>query len=104
MGWNRNKCLWLGALLLLLGAECRLVQRVTFNTAVTKKLYEYHHGQTEQPAFFQRFMVNSAGPEKHVVEIPPWLGLALISVGAVLALQSFVMEKPSSGGGGDLPS
>ena len=38
MKWNRNKCLAIGILLLLLGAQARLIDRVVFNQAASNYL------------------------------------------------------------------
>jgi hypothetical protein len=107
--WNRNKCLMLGLLLALLGAEFRLVDRFVLNRETSEALAKIHKSSQKQPppnsaaAMFQKVTASagSAVPiPRQSVEVPAWLGLALIAVGIVLILQSFVMPPAGAGGGG----
>lgn len=101
--WNRNKCLMLGLLLALLGLEFRLVDRFVLNQQTSETLAQYHRSAQKPPqgatAVFQK--MSSAVPvPRQVIQVPAWLGMALISVGVVLVLQSLVMPPAGGGGGG----
>jgi hypothetical protein len=110
MEWNRNKCLMLGLLLGLMGLEFRLVDRFVLNQQTSETLAKYHRSATQKPpstngaaAMFQKMAVSAGSavptPRQSVI-VPAWLGLALIAVGIVLVLQSFVMPPVGAGGGG----
>jgi len=72
MSLNRNHLLLAGLLLFFLGVQFRLVSSFTLN---------------ERSSHFV-----AARPLRKVVEPPRWLGLALMSVGAVFTVKSFSMK------------
>ncbi|MEK6233280.1 MAG: hypothetical protein N2C14_01060 [Planctomycetales bacterium] len=93
--FDRNKCLALGTLILLLGLQFRVVERVVLTQEVTNAAAKIRPAKSEAaPSALQR-LLPSMGPTvgRASFEPPSWIGLALISVGAVLTLQSFVMPN-----------
>ena len=95
MNWNRNKCMIVGVVCLLLGLQFRQIDSVVLNQPLSERLQQDHVArQTGTVGMMQLFATNVAPMPRQTVEIPRWLGMALLSVGAVLTLQSFVMEQP----------
>lgn len=94
--WDRNKCFLIGVLLVLFGVQFRAVQRVTLTQHATDIIAKHTapEGADSSASYERMFM--SVGPRtpKKTIEPPRWLGLALISVGAVLVMGAYVMPKP----------
>jgi hypothetical protein len=98
MRWNRNKCLAIGVLLLLLGGQARLVDKVVFNQEASNYLAKQQGAQQQGPTgVATRFAAKQGVIPLQQMVIPSWLGLALLSTGAVLVLQALVMPKPGEG-------
>lgn len=91
--FDRNKCFFLAILVLLVGGQFRLVERVVLTRQVTERLAEHQAPNAAQASKGIRSLWPSAGPTipGKVITPPRWIGLALLSVGAVLLLQSFVL-------------
>lgn len=108
--WTRNKCLLLGVFLLLLGLQLRAIKSVTFSQEASEVLAKYSAKEKEEegsqrPQSQQFFVTSRQTPppeppaaKRKTIEPPKWIGLALISVGAVLVLNSFVMPRPDGQG------
>jgi hypothetical protein len=98
MQLNRNHYFMLGTVILLLGLQFRYVDRYTL-TADTTRYIEKKLG-TPRPTTVEPVAAILAGtelsPSQRTVSVPRWLGLSLISVGAVLVLHSWAMKKPGS--------
>lgn len=94
--WDRNTFFLVGALLLFIGIQFRLVERVTLNQTTTEVLAKYAAPEASQASEGIERFFPAVGPTlpRKVVQPPKWLGLAFMSVGAVLILQSWVMPKP----------
>jgi hypothetical protein len=86
MALNRNHLLLAGLLLFFLGVQFRLVSSFTLNER-SSHFVAARLGGGPQPASWQ------APPLRKVVEPPRWLGLALMSVGAVFTVKSFSMKQ-----------
>jgi len=91
--FNRNQYFFLGALILLLGLQFRMVSAYVLNDDATRFLAE----RTRSSATDESLVAFSSDigmlPNK-VFHPPEWLGWCLISVGAVLMLHSLAMPRP----------
>jgi hypothetical protein len=81
MGLSRHRLLLAGLLLFLLGMQFRVVESFTLNER-SSHFVAASLGGGQQPASWQ------APALRKVVEPPRWLGLALMSVGAVFMVKS----------------
>ncbi|MFM8985977.1 MAG: hypothetical protein ACKONH_07965 [Planctomycetia bacterium] len=83
----RQHILLVGLLVFLVGVQFRLVESFTLNER-SSRFVAAQLGATgpRQPAVWQGM------PLRKVVEPPRWLGLALMSVGAVLTAKSLSMR------------
>jgi hypothetical protein len=96
MDLNRNQFFFIGLVVLLLGLQFRCVSAYVLNPEATQFLAE-RTGQSPPvttSTFFTLTSGTAAAPKK-VLQPPDWLGWCLISVGAVLALHSLAMKRPS---------
>ena len=82
---KRHHLLLVGLLLFMAGVQFRLVESFTLNERSTR-LVATEMGGAAGPAMWQ------GGPIRKVVEPPRWLGLALMSAGAVLTVKSLAMR------------
>lgn len=84
---TRHHLLLTGLLLFLMGIQFRMVQSFTLNeNSTTFVAARMGAGQLPQQGMWQ------SPPLRKVVEPPRWLGLALMSVGAVLTMKSLSMK------------
>jgi hypothetical protein len=84
---NRQHILLAGLLLFLLGVQFRLVESFTLNERSSRFVAaQLGDGGGRQGLAWQGM------PLRKVVEPPRWLGLALMSVGAVLTAKSLSMR------------
>lgn len=83
---KRQHLLLAGLLLFLAGMQFRLVQSFTLNEK-SSTFVAARMGSGPQPAIWQ------AAPLRKVIEPPRWLGLALMSAGAVLTVKSLSMKN-----------
>lgn len=83
---SRSHLLLAGLLLFFAGIQFRVVQSFTLNER-SSTFVAARMGSGPQPALWQ------AGPMRKVVEPPRWLGLALMSVGAVVTVKSLSMKS-----------
>jgi hypothetical protein len=91
MDLNRHQFLFLGLFILLIGLQFRYVQAYVLTPQTTQFLAE----RTGQATPATSMMLASGAAPRKVVQPPDWLSWCLISVGAVLALHSLAMQKPS---------
>jgi hypothetical protein len=83
MGLNRHSLMLAGLLLFLLGVQFRVVDSFTLSERSSNFVAaRLGGGPTASMASWQ------APPLRKVVEPPRWLGLAMMSVGAVLTVKS----------------
>jgi hypothetical protein len=87
MDFNRNHFFMAGLVILCLGVQSRLFESYTLNERVSAIINKQASPSTQ-------FMASIGPTPRKVVNPPPWLGLALISVGSVLVLHSLAMPKP----------
>ncbi len=91
---DRNRYFLAGVLLILLGIQFRLVESFVLNEPATRALARISRNSPvsasdTQTAFFMNLHPH---PTKRI-EPPRWIGLALITVGAVISLHSIAMPK-----------
>lgn len=100
MDFNRNQFFLLGLILVFTGVHLRRVEAFVLNETCSRIVNEKLGPDEAAPAEDDYFRFG-AQPEPttslRTIRRPEWLALMLISVGAVLVLQSLVMKKP----GGD---
>jgi len=109
MEFNRNQYFMVGMVILLLGVQFRVVDSYLLSRPVTKFLAEKTGKASPQtlntvsrvensPLSF--FSLNKQQPRASIlqktVRPPTWLGLALISIGAILILHSLAMRAPGT--------
>ena len=92
---TRNQYYAVGLVLLFLGAQFRLVDSLVLTPELTQFLAE----QTGHPlaavnTTTQSLMQLEKPIARKTVRPPDWLGWSLLSLGAVLVLQSVAMKKP----------
>ena len=92
---NRNQWFLVGILLLLLGLQFRLLDSLVLTPQCTKFLAECtkHSITTVSDATETLVGAETPLPPKSV-ELPEWLGWALLSLGSVLVLHSLSMKRP----------
>jgi len=85
---KRQHILLLGLLLFFAGVQFRMVESFT----LSERSSHFVSAQLEQGGQSQQNLWGNM-PGRKVVEPPRWLGLALMSVGAVLTLKSLSMNR-----------
>jgi hypothetical protein len=95
---NRNQFMLMGLVLLLLGIQLRLIDTFVLNEKSTRFLAQ-QKAKVEQPktwTFPASLTAKAPMPviSRKRIQPPGWLGLTLISVGAVLMLHSLAMRRP----------
>jgi len=93
--FNRNQYFFLGAVILFIGLQVRMVSAYVLTQDATRFLAERTHSSSPAPEQTLVSFSNDTGllPNK-VLRPPVWLGWCLISVGAVLILHSLAMPRP----------
>lgn len=86
---KRHHMLLAGLLLFFAGIQFRVVQSFTLSEK-SSTFVAARMGAGPQPVLWQ------SAPLRKVIEPPRWLGLALMSVGAVLTVKSLSMKSSSS--------
>jgi len=102
MDINRNHFMMIGVVLLIMGVQFRSVDAFVIKQSTSQFVAKRLKGKPKTPSMQmaapmeQSAVENGWIPEsRRTLRLPRWLGLALISVGAVLILNSLVMRKPS---------
>jgi hypothetical protein len=93
MDLNRHQFLFIGLFVLLIGLQFRYVSAYHLTPQATKFLAE-RTGQGT-PAGYSLFSMTGAPAPQEVLNPPDWLSWCLISAGAVLALHSLAMPRPT---------
>src|SRR5262249_20697357 len=98
MEFNRNQYFMAGLVLLLLGIQLRLVDTFVLNERATQflaqRIQQIKGHQVASASDVPTLLAAQAPVHKHRLHPPPWIGLALVSVGSVLILYSLVLKKP----------
>lgn len=95
MQFTRNRYFMAGMLLVLLGIQFRLVQSVVLNETTTRvlaRLSKQSPVADNSPSMTSFLMQVHPNPKK-TVQPPRWLGLAMVAVGAVIALHAMAMPR-----------
>jgi len=94
--FNRNQYFFLGAVILLIGLQVRMVSAYVLTEDATRFLVERTQSSASVPEQTLVSFSSEAGllPNK-VLRPPEWLGWCLISVGSVLMLHSLAMPRPN---------
>jgi hypothetical protein len=92
---NRNQYFFAGLVLLLLGIQYQLIDRLVLKPECAKLLGE----EQSQPVVAARNALGSLvqasnSVPSRTVQPPEWIGWALLSLGAVLVLHSWAMPRP----------
>lgn len=93
--FNRNHIFMIGAVLLFLGIQFRMVETVVLNEEATQFLAQRFGNQAEQSALTIPPIIPGAGAKKEVTP-PNWVGWLMLSAGVVLVLHSMAMPKPGA--------
>ncbi len=95
MEFNRNQYFFLGAVILFIGLQVRMVSAYVLTEDATRFLAERSLASASAPEQSLGSFASDTGllPNK-VIRPPEWLGWCLISVGAVLMLHSLAMPRP----------
>jgi len=83
---SRHHLLLAGLLLFFVGMKFRVVESFTLNDRSSRFVAAQLGDGGSQQAFWQ------SGPARKVVHPPRWLGLALMSVGAVATVKGLTMR------------
>ncbi len=95
MEFNRNQFFFLGAVILFIGLQVRVVSAYVLNEDATRFLAERTYSSASAPEqALVSFTSNTGLLPNKVIRPPQWLGWCLISIGAVLMLHSLAMPKP----------
>ncbi len=95
MQFTRNRYFMAGVLLFLLGIQFRLVQSFVLNEQTTRtlaKVMKQSPVADNSPTMSSFLLSVHPSPKKHL-EPPRWLGLAMVAVGAVVALHAMAMPR-----------
>jgi hypothetical protein len=95
MQFTRNRYFMAGVLLFMLGVQFRFVQSFVLNEPTTRtlaKITKQTPVASSSPSMTSFLMQVHPSPKKRV-EPPRWLGLAMVAVGAVVALHAMAMPK-----------
>lgn len=91
--FNRNQWIMIGIVLVLLGVQLRYVKAYVLNERTTqflaKRMQEVELASTDPGTS----MAAAAPIVKKTIEPPRWLGLALLSAGAVMAVHGISLKK-----------
>jgi len=90
---NRNQFFFLGIMVLLIGLQFRLVSEYVLTDDATKFLAQRVQA-TQSDRSLATFASDFGVLPRKVIRPPEWLGWCLISVGAVIVLQSLAMKRP----------
>jgi hypothetical protein len=94
MELNRNHWFLIGLLLLFVGLQLRRVDTFVLNEKASKFLADRIQPAVADSGGYPQFL-SSVGPTpRKSIKPPPWIGFAMISVGAVMVLHSLAMKRP----------
>jgi hypothetical protein len=98
MDINRNQVLLGGLIVLLLGIQLRVVDSFILNERATQFLaqrMQQIRGTDVASAGDFSSMFAAQGPiGNKKIDVPPWIGYSLLSIGGVLVLYSLALKKP----------
>ncbi len=93
MEFNRNQYFMIGLVVLFLGIQFRMVESFVLNAETSQFIAERLKKDDPEPMGASLFASNPPVSYR-AVQPPKWIGWMLVSVGAVLVLHSFAMQRP----------
>ncbi len=91
---NRNRFFLIGILLVLLGAQFRMVDSFVLNENATRTLAKVSRkAAISQENTLDNMMLQVHPNPTKRVHPPRWLGLAMIAVGSVVSLHALAMPR-----------
>jgi len=97
---TRNQYFFMGVLLLLVGAEFRLVESVELTPEVSRMLVKQHHPPLASVEAVTKGLFQLEKPlVKKVVRPPDWIGWVFLTAGAVLFFHALVMRQSANSPG-----
>ncbi len=94
MKMTRNRYFLLGVLLILLGIQFRMIESFVLNEPATRTLAKVtKQADPQQFDTMQSFLMQVHPKPTKRVEPPRWLGLAMITVGAVVSLHAMAIPR-----------
>lgn len=97
MDFNRNQLFLIGLVLIFLGYQFRMFESFTLNERCTRFIEARMRSAKNAVGQFQPASYNQFDPPptiQRTVTPPRWIGLAMISVGAVIVLHALALRKP----------
>jgi hypothetical protein len=98
MDVNRNQIFLGGLIVLLLGVQLRLVDSFVLNERATQflaqRMQQLQGNPGTSPGDFSTMFAAQGPVGNKRIDIPPWLGYSLLSIGGVLVLYSLALKKP----------
>ncbi|MDA7977159.1 MAG: hypothetical protein MPJ50_00140 [Pirellulales bacterium] len=94
--FNRNHIFMIGALLLFLGIQFRMVESVVLNEKTTQFLAQKFGDPAQKTAVSMPTFFGGSSQAQKVIEPPNWVGWIMLSAGVVLVLHSLAMPKPGT--------
>jgi hypothetical protein len=92
---NRNQYFMLGLVIVMLGAQLRMVETFVLNEKASRFVAERLTPIMAEADGTSQPIMPALGPTpRRTIRPPGWLGFALMSVGAVLILHSLAMKRP----------
>ena len=94
MSMYRNRYFLAGVLLILVGIQFRMVDSFVLNDSATRVLAKVtKSGAVADNSSISSFMIAASPSQMKRVELPRWLGLAMIAVGSMVACHAIAIPK-----------
>lgn len=98
MDVNRNQLFLGGLIVLLLGIQFRVVDTFVLNERATQflaqRMQQIRGTEVASAGDFSTMFASQAPIGNKRIDLPPWIGYSLLSVGGVLILYSLALKKP----------
>ena len=98
MDVNRNQIFLGGLVVLLLGIQLRVVDTYVLNERATQflaqRMQQIRGTEVASAGDFSTIFAAQGPIGNKRIDIPPWLGYSLLSIGGVLVLYSLALKKP----------
>ena len=93
MSMYRNRYFLAGILLVLLGVQFRMVESFVLNESATRVLARVSKKTTADNSAMTDMLMQIYPNQTKRVEPPRWLGLAMITVGAVISCHALAIPR-----------
>ena len=98
MDINRNQLFLGGLIVLLLGIQLRTVDTFVLNERATQflaqRMQQMRGTEVASAGDFSTILAAQSPVGNKRIDVPPWLGYSLLSIGGVLVLYSLALKKP----------